>query len=225
MRRQVFFTTHEKPTVNRICSRGLGLAWVAASLLMMATTTGAAPVLTEEAGIRQVCSSGADARLARALRERGEAVATAAAVLPNPSLVIQHNRTASGPDERETVVWLSVPFGVSGCRGLLPRAAKRQDMTCCDSGSRRGSVDAARVRALALLLNLQIWTGDEVELPGVELVMLAKRNAVPPMTKKPSSARVQSLRAAARARALDARAAERRWIPDRACLRQEQTKP
>ncbi|XXY48518.1 TolC family protein [Sorangium sp. So ce269] len=84
----------------------------------------AAPPLDEVAATRRVCAEGPAAAAARAERLRGEAAVTAAGVLPNPSLSIQHQRTLSGPGESETVVGLSVPLGLGGQRFLLQDAAR-----------------------------------------------------------------------------------------------------
>jgi cobalt-zinc-cadmium efflux system outer membrane protein len=121
------FLTSKKPIVGRT------LAWRCSALLAAAsfsveTSARAAPVLTEEAGTHQVCSQGPDAALARARRLQGNAEVTAADVLPNPSLVVQHQRTLTGPAERETIIGLSVPLSVSGRRFLLQdtAAARRE---------------------------------------------------------------------------------------------------
>jgi outer membrane protein TolC len=84
----------------------------------------AAPPLDEVAATRRVCAEGPAAAAARAERLRGEAAVTAAGVLPNPSLSVQHQRTLSGPGESETVVGLSVPLGLGGQRFVLQDAAR-----------------------------------------------------------------------------------------------------
>jgi cobalt-zinc-cadmium efflux system outer membrane protein len=111
----------QKPTQRRFLPRGLK-RW-AAALLTLSASARAAPVLTERDGTLRVCNLGPDAAMSRAMRLHGSAEVKAAEVLPNPSLVMQHQRTLSGPSERETIVGLSVPFGVSGRRGLLIEAA------------------------------------------------------------------------------------------------------
>jgi outer membrane protein, heavy metal efflux system len=112
----------KKPTDYRSSAHHWPSLLAAASLWATASVH-AAPVLTEAEGTRQVCSLGPDAALARAMRSLGTAEVTAAGVLPNPSLVVQHQRTVTGPAERETIVGLSVPIGVSGRRSLVQRAA------------------------------------------------------------------------------------------------------
>lgn len=88
-----------------------------------ARALGAAPV-DELTGARRVCAAGPDAALARAQRMRGEAAVKAAGVLPNPSLVVQHQRALRGPKEEETTVGLSIPLGLGGRRFLLQDAAQ-----------------------------------------------------------------------------------------------------
>jgi cobalt-zinc-cadmium efflux system outer membrane protein len=85
---------------------------------------------------RKLCEAGPAAILARAERLRGEAEVTAAAVLPNPSLVAEHQRTLSGLEERETILGLSVPLGIGGRRFLLQDAASaRRDQARADAES------------------------------------------------------------------------------------------
>jgi outer membrane protein, heavy metal efflux system len=271
-------STPKKPIVHRLFRCRWSAALMAASLCVSAPT-GAAPVLTEVAGTLQVCRLGSDAAVARATRARGAAEVIAAGVLPNPSLVLQHQRTMTGPAERETITGLSVPFSVSGRRSLLMDAATARwegadadadamlfesalafreaylvalvDQARADILSEqqlaleassatiealakggeaagydllrqrvqarlhRGSVESAKARALASRASLEAWTETEVELPNVDLSALANGGTFPlPAEPAPSSRRVQSLRAASRASALQARAARRRWVPD-----------
>jgi outer membrane protein, heavy metal efflux system len=268
----------KKPTTHRIfaCCHS---ALLAAASLSLAASARAAPVLTEWAGTRQVCSLGPDAALARALRLRGTAEVTAAGVLPNPSLVVQHQRTLSGPAERETIVGLSVPLGVGGRRSLLEDAAlARREQAFADADDtllasaiafreayltalidqarsdviaeqqaaleassvtiealaksgeaagydllrqrvqariHRGLLDAAEARAQASRFRVEAWTNAEVVLPEFDLAALTGGTIPsPPAEALPPHRRIQSLKAASRASALEARAARRRWVPD-----------
>ena len=268
----------EKPTAYRFFYRPWPTVLVVASLAL-SNTVQAAPVLTEVEGTLHVCRLGADAAIARALRSRGVGEVTAAAVLPNPSLVLQHQRTLTGPTERETIAGVSVPFGVSGRRALLQdAAAARREAVDADADAtlfasalafreaylaalvdqaradilgeqqaaleassaqmavlaksgeasgyellrlrvqarlHRGSVESAKARALASRARLEAWIDTEVELPDIDVAVLANGgSAEPPPEPAPASRRVQGLRAAARASALDVRAARRRWVPD-----------
>lgn len=85
---------------------------------------------------RRVCSSGPHQEIAKAQRQRGEAALTVAGVLPNPSLVVEHQQSLSGPDERETIAGLSVPLGISGRRSLLKDAASaRNEQAAADANA------------------------------------------------------------------------------------------
>lgn len=98
----------------------------------------AAPPLDEIAAMRRVCIEGPAAVVARAERSRGEAAVSAAGVLPNPSLSIQHQRTLRGPSEQETIAGLSVPLGTSGRRSLLQDAARaRREQALADAHATR----------------------------------------------------------------------------------------
>lgn len=112
----------KKPTSRRSLPRRHALV-VAAAMGSLSASARSAPLLTEPEGIQRVCNRGPDAALARARRLTGSAEVIAAGVLPNPSLMVQHQAVLSGPAERETIVGLSVPLGVSGRRGLLQDAA------------------------------------------------------------------------------------------------------
>jgi cobalt-zinc-cadmium efflux system outer membrane protein len=267
-----------KPTYTRSFAFPSAAAWAAVSLCV-SSPSHAAPPLTEAEGTRRVCSAGVDMRLARALLEQGSAEVTAVGVLPNPSLNVQHQRTASGPEERETIVGLSVPFGVSGRRGLLQQAAAaRRDRAKADGAAtlfesalafreayslalrdqarvtilseqqaaleassktieglaksgeaarydllrqrlqarlHHAEVESARADALASRVKLEAWIEAPVELPQVDLALLANErlSASPPAGESPTP-RGQGLRAASRAHAFEARAARRRWVPD-----------
>ncbi|MFS8065256.1 MAG: TolC family protein, partial [Byssovorax sp.] len=69
-------------------------------------------------------AAGPAAARARAERLVGEAATTAAGVLPNPQLVVEHRRTLSGPSEQETTIGIAVQLGLGGRRSLLQEAAE-----------------------------------------------------------------------------------------------------
>jgi len=75
-------------------------------------------------GVRRICRSGADSAVANARRAQGDAGVSAAHVLPNPSLVVEHQRSLSGAADRETILGLAVPLGIGGRRWLLQDAAQ-----------------------------------------------------------------------------------------------------
>jgi outer membrane protein, heavy metal efflux system len=72
----------------------------------------------------RVCRSGPGASTARAERGVGASELGAIEPLQNPSLVIEHQQTLSGPSERETVIGAEIPLVLSGRRGLLRDAAR-----------------------------------------------------------------------------------------------------
>lgn len=77
----------------------------------------------ERAATVHTCTAGPVSVVARAERQQGDAGISAARVLPNPDLVLQHQQGLSGPEDRETIVGLSVPLGIGGRRALLKDAA------------------------------------------------------------------------------------------------------
>lgn len=98
----------------------------ALALCITPTSASAASTLDEIEGVRRVCAAGPDAAVARAQRTRGEAAISAASVLPNPSLLVEHQRTLRGATENETTVGLSVTLGIGGRRFLLQDAAQER---------------------------------------------------------------------------------------------------
>lgn len=105
-------------------SRSLCVAAWLAFLGVTAKPARAAPASTEREAVRAICTGGSVAQWARAKARQGAAYVRAAAVLPNPALVVEHQRSLKGPTDRETVVGLSVALSVSGRRGLLQDAAQ-----------------------------------------------------------------------------------------------------
>jgi len=127
------FLLGEKPTAARGLPRVLRAAAFAGGCFVSAHSRAAEP-LDELAATRQICAAGPSAALARAQRLRGSAEVSAASVLPNPSLVAEHQRSVTGPTERETILGLSVPLGIGGRRFLLQDAAAgRQDQARADA--------------------------------------------------------------------------------------------
>ena len=108
-----------KPSVRRfLCT----LAWL--TLLAADASRLRAQELGEIAGAKQICEAGPAARLARAERLSGAAQVVAADVLPNPSLVAEHQRSLSGATEHETILGVSLPLSIGGRRSLLQDAAR-----------------------------------------------------------------------------------------------------
>lgn len=97
----------------------------------------AAPRSIEVALTLQVCRSGPAVSTARAERALGAAEVGAVEPLQNPSLVLEHQQSLSGPAERETIVGAEIPLAISGRRGLLREAASARS----DASNARASVD------------------------------------------------------------------------------------
>lgn len=107
---------------------------VAGVIGALAVDAHATEALDEVAATKEICSVGPRVALARAQRLRGDAEVTAAAILPLPSLVLEHQRSLTGETERETVVGVSVAVSLGGRRGLLRQAAIfRQQQARADS--------------------------------------------------------------------------------------------
>ena len=87
-----------------------------------AQTAGAGP--TERQLTLQVCRSGPATLTVRAERGLGAAEVGAIEPLQNPSLLVTHQQTLSGPTDRETIVGAEIPFSISGRRGLLRDAGR-----------------------------------------------------------------------------------------------------
>jgi cobalt-zinc-cadmium efflux system outer membrane protein len=118
--------SYEKP----IGARFLGA--VLAVVVLAGEAHAQAP--SEQELTRRVCTAGPDALLAKAQQLGGEAELIAYKVSPNPSLVVEHQQSLSGPAERETILGLSVPLTISGRRSLLKDAGHaRKDQTLATS--------------------------------------------------------------------------------------------
>lgn len=252
----------EKPMVRRLLIVVLSLAPVQAS----------AQPLDERAAIQRLCAEGPAAALAAAQRQAGEAEVLAAGVLPNPSLVLEHQRALGSATERETIVGLSVSLGVGGRSSILKDSADerrtrgRHDAEAslfeaalsfreaylvagvaharaeilaaqqevldglgttleglerggeaagydvlrqtAHARSHRRALASARARAAGERARLEAWLGIPV------VVALPTGAAASGLEPSADSPHVAGLEAEARAVALEARAAERRWVPD-----------
>ncbi len=256
------FATTKKPIKHRL---------LLALCTAMPWAAGAQP-LSEAAAVRRLCAEGPDAAWADAQRAAGEAEVLDAAVLPNPSLVLEHQRALGGAVERETIAGLSVPLGVGGRYFLLGDAAVerrsqarlRASTTTFEAAlafrkaylgaavaqaraqilaARQAELDAlgatiaglarggeaagydvlrygAHARAHRRVLasaaahaageraRLEAWVGAPIDVGALGTSTAPSARA---STEHP---RVAALEAEARAEALEARAAERRWVPD-----------
>jgi cobalt-zinc-cadmium efflux system outer membrane protein len=264
---------HKKPTRGRFCWFS-SFAAVALTSLCCAAPASAAGGSGETEATQRLCAAGPAAALAKAERLRGEAEVRAAGVLPNPSVVAEHQRSLRGLDEHETIVGVSVPLGLGGRRFLLQDAATaRREQARADAESivfesalafravyaravadqaraevlgeqqtalddlsatvqgltkggeaagydllrqraqathHRGSLDAARGRALASRALLEAWAEGVATLS-------PERGALPTEPHPRSEATtpaLRSLEASAKASSAEATAARRRWVPD-----------
>lgn len=247
------------------------------ALLIGAPSVGAAEPLQEISATERVCQQGPAHRVASALRQSGDASVTAAAVLPNPSVVASYQDTLSGLADREAILGVSVPVGIGGRYFLLKDAAQERreqatsaaEATLLESGlsfreayakaildearfevrkKHQETLDAlsetirglekggeasaydllrqqtqarlhrrllqvAQAEARASRARLESWVAEPFELPKADPMGLA-RVQTPPGDRGTETPRVRSLRAEARATAIEARAARRRWVPD-----------
>jgi cobalt-zinc-cadmium efflux system outer membrane protein len=121
----------KKPSFDRfiaaLLASGVAASGQAVSAQAASAPTVSAQPFDEITSAKQICQAGPSARVARAQRLAGASHKVAADVLPNPSLVLEHQRALSGPSDHETVIGLSVPVGVSGRRSLLQQAATAHD--------------------------------------------------------------------------------------------------
>jgi outer membrane protein, heavy metal efflux system len=102
-------------------------SWSLVVGLAFAGPAKAAEPLDELAATRRICAAGPVAAVAKAQRMRGSAEIASAGLLPNPSVVVEHQRSLTGSTDRETIVGISVPLGIGGRRWLLQDAAARRD--------------------------------------------------------------------------------------------------
>jgi cobalt-zinc-cadmium efflux system outer membrane protein len=124
------FAVEKKPSNGRYF-----VAATAGCLLSVASApAGATGSAAERDAILEVCGSAPAAELARAERRRGDAALAEAKVLPNPSLVAEHQRTLRGASEHETVIGVSVSLGLGGRRSVLQdAAASKRDRARADA--------------------------------------------------------------------------------------------
>ncbi|MBK6686103.1 MAG: TolC family protein [Deltaproteobacteria bacterium] len=93
----------------------------------LALAEAGASARTERGLVLEVCRGGPDAAVAAAQRAQGQAAIVEAAVLPNPSLWAERQQSLTGLDERQTIVALNVPVGISGRYFLRRDAADAKD--------------------------------------------------------------------------------------------------
>lgn len=270
----------KKPTVRRLLARGCGSAAGCLAFCISTHCLGAAE-LDEIAATQLICERSPESRVASAQRLRGPAAERAAGVLPNPSLVVQHQQNLDGPTDRETVLGLAVPLAIGGRRSLAKDAARARSeqglfrshatllsaalsfreayvaaaghearvqvltrgqreleaLTETIKGLAKGGEAAgydllrqqtqarahrrlltqADARARAARALLQSWLGVPLKVRPLDLAAVRRNTTVPDARSAVALGQhpqIRDLEASARASALDARAAERRWVPE-----------
>lgn len=209
----------KKPMLDRFCARSVIVAGVIGALAVDAHATEA---LDEVAATKEICSVGPSVALARAQRLRGDAEVTAAAILPLPSLVLEHQRSFTGETERETVVGVSVAVSLGGRRGLLRQAAIfRQQQARADSQGTlfeaalafREAIVAANVAQARVRVLEEQQAAMESLSTTIEGLARGGESAGYDLLRQQLQARVhRSALAAARARATAARSVVEVWL-------------
>ncbi|MBK6517669.1 MAG: TolC family protein [Polyangiaceae bacterium] len=97
----------------------------------------AAPLATERAILERYCVAGPRRAHATALVGEGEAAVDVAAVVPNPTLEIEHNRSLTAEEDAETLIGVGFPLGIGGRRFLLSDAA---DAHLAEKSAQAGAV-------------------------------------------------------------------------------------
>ncbi len=200
---------------------GRWLTCLALASTLISNPTLAEP-LRERDGVLSICRSGADSAVAAAVRARGDAAVSAAQVLPNPSLVVEHQRSVSGTIDRETTLGLSVPLGIGGRRWLLLDAAQaRRTQATSEAGA--GLFEAALsfreayVAAAVAQARVVVLTRNQADLAAltVSLQQLARSGeaAAYDQLRQSTSARLhRRALEAARAEAASTRQHLRAWL-------------
>ena len=145
--------------------------WLACFVLASAfiSSSALAEPFRERDAVRGICRAGLAHAVAKARQAQGEAEVAASQVLPNPSLVVEHQRSLSGSSEHETVAGVSLPLGIGGRRWLLQDAAqaRRQQAT---HEARAGLFEAALsfreayVAAAVAQARVAVLTGNQGDL-------------------------------------------------------------
>ena len=147
---------------------------------------------------------------------------TAAGVLPNPSLVGEHQRTLRGASEQETVVGVSVPLGIGGRRFILQDAASSsRDQARADAEATlfesAVAFRAAYVQTAADEARLAVLTEQQAALDGLSAAIqgLAKGGEAAGydlLRQQAQSRRHAVILEEARAHALASRALLEAWL-------------
>jgi cobalt-zinc-cadmium efflux system outer membrane protein len=225
----------KKPMVARFFLRWFSAAAINAGHALVPYPARAAEPLDELEATRSVCAAGPCAALARAQRLGGAAEVIAADVLPNPSLVAQHQQSLRGPTERESVVGLSVPLGIGGRRSLRKEAANEKQ------GQARANAEAtlfesalafreAYVKAATDQARVEVLAEQQMALEGLSATIqgLAKGGEAAgyDLLRQQALSRLHgSSLESARAQALAARALLEAWLESEVTLRPAEPAP
>jgi outer membrane protein, heavy metal efflux system len=204
--------------------------WLSCFVLASAlvSSSALAEPLRELDGVRRICRSGIDSALAKARRAQGDAALSASHVLPNPSLVVEHQRSLSGANDRETILGLVVPLGIGGRRWLLQDVAQaRRTQSKLESAA--GLFEAALsfreayVAAAAAQARVAVLAENQADLEALTAALqkLAKAGEAAgydQLRQSTSSRMHRQTLESARAEAASARAQLRAWLDHDATL-------
>jgi cobalt-zinc-cadmium efflux system outer membrane protein len=212
------FRAQIKPTINRNFGYLLALSL---ALGFVGRSAQAEPAFTELGAVRALCTGGKLAERARAQEKVGSARVRAAQVLPNPSLLVEHQRSLRGDAERETVVGLSVPLSLSGRHWLLRDAAHaRHQQVAAEARAAlfEGALDfrAAYATAVVERARVEIMNEQQVMLDASSAIVEALQSrgdaATYDLLRQRLQARVhRGLLEAAQARAAGSRTQLQAW--------------
>lgn len=156
----------KKPIVCRLWCL-VGVAALVTTSGSLARAEGGTSITTERGLVLEVCRGGPEVAVAAARRAQGQAAIVAARVLPNPSLWAERQQSLTGLDERQTIVALNVPVGISG------RYFLRRDVA--DAKDRREQAEA-EVQLFEAALRARAAYADAV-LARAKVTVLTKQQA------------------------------------------------
>ncbi len=136
-----------RTTTIRSCWFALAASLLCAALPAAANAQSAV-LDTEAAVIRRFCAVGPTRAVADALLAEGRAGTDYAAVVPNPTASVEHNRSLNATEDSETIAGLSLPLGIGGRRFLLSDAAAERLREKRADGSARLVEGALELREL-----------------------------------------------------------------------------
>jgi hypothetical protein len=160
------------PRTTTRCSRATVALVLALATSSVPTAAHAAPD-EERAAIQELCRTGPVVFRARAAMLRGDALVGAASVLPNPTLVGEHNRSFTGPEDSETIVGLRVPLGIGGRRFVLDDAAEERRTASAADGDEILLTQALELREAMVRARAELARAEAAQRQHEKLVRLA----------------------------------------------------